>query len=269
MTAYPKGTPARFDLTEVDWDQSGAAQNADAATEGLTLNRIEDGAFDPQHPNDFWFVTTAGGAGAGSGGGGGLWKVTFDDRENPDAGGTLTLMLDGTEGLFSPDNMAIDTHGNLLIQEDPGNNAHRARLMAYRIADGALAPVAQFDAALFTSGAPGFITQDEESSGIIDAEAVYGAGRNLPARRPDPRGSGEQRRGVCRARAVLQARDRRLVFCLRQLIVTSARPSRSVGGPTHAHAPSPDAQGSAPTRLRIRHHRGQAVRVQAERPDPT
>ena len=172
--AYPKGTPARFDLTEVDWNQSGAAQNTVAAAEGLTLNRIEDGAFDPQHPNDFWFVTTAGGAGAGSGGGGGLWKITFDDREDPDAGGTLTLVLDGTEGLFSPDNMAIDTHGNLLIQEDPGNNAHRARLMAYRIADGALAPVAQFDAALFTSGEPGFITQDEESSGIIDAEAVYG-----------------------------------------------------------------------------------------------
>ena len=35
--------------------------------------------------------------------------------------------------------------------------------------------LAQFAAALFTSGAPGFITQDEESSGgIIDAEALYG-----------------------------------------------------------------------------------------------
>ena len=83
-------------------------------------------------------------------------------------------MLDGTEGLFSPDNIAIDTHGNLLIQEDPGNNAHRARLMAYRIADGTLAAVAQFDVALFITGAPNFITQDEESSGIIDAEALFG-----------------------------------------------------------------------------------------------
>ena len=172
--AYPKGTPARFDLSEVDWDQSGAAQNSQAEAAGLTLNRIEDGAFDPQHPNDFYFVTTAGGAGTGSGGGGGLWKLTFDDLENPDAGGTLTLVLDGTEGLFSPDNMAIDTHGNLLIQEDPGNNAHRARLMAYRIADGTLAVVAQFDQALFTTGGPGFITQDEESSGVIDAESLFG-----------------------------------------------------------------------------------------------
>ena len=214
--AYPKGTPARFDLTEVDWNQSGAAQNAVAAAEGLTLNRIEDGAFDPQHPNDYWFVTTAGGAGAGSGGGGGLWKITFDDRENPDVGGTLTLMLDGTEGLFSPDNMAIDTHGNLLIQEDPGNNAHRARLMAYRIADGALAPVAQFDAALFTSGEPGFITQDEESSGIIDAEAVLRRGRNVPARRPDPRGSGEQRAEFVERGQFLQARGGRLDVGLRQ-----------------------------------------------------
>lgn len=29
--------------------------------EGLTLNRIEDGAWDPSNPNDFYFLTTEGG----------------------------------------------------------------------------------------------------------------------------------------------------------------------------------------------------------------
>lgn len=46
--------------------------------------------------------------------------------------------------------------------------------MAYRISDGKLGTVAQFDPAQFTSGQPGFLTQDEESSGIIDAARIYG-----------------------------------------------------------------------------------------------
>ena len=41
--------------------------------------------------------------------------------------------------------MTIDTHGNLLIQEDPGNVNHLARIVAYRISDGALGVVARFD----------------------------------------------------------------------------------------------------------------------------
>ena len=168
-TSVGKGTPTRFDLSEVDWDQSGADQNAEVLTKGLTLNRIEDGAFDPNHPNDFYFVTTAGGNGPG----GGLWRLRWDNIENPAQGGTLTLLLDGSEGLVSPDNLDIDRKGNILIQEDPGNNPHLARIMAYRIADGALATVARFNPALFTSGQPGFITQDEESSGILDVTGFY------------------------------------------------------------------------------------------------
>ena len=42
---YGKNTAVAFDLGEVDWDQSGARQNAEAAAEGVSLNRIEDGAF--------------------------------------------------------------------------------------------------------------------------------------------------------------------------------------------------------------------------------
>jgi hypothetical protein len=170
-TTYPKGTPAPFDLAEVDWNQSGTDQNVEAAADGLSLNRIEDGAFDPSHPNDFYFVTTTGGAGTG----GGLWKLSWNDIDNPSAGGTLTLLLDGSEGgLVSIDNIDVDTHGNVIIQEDPGNNPHVATIAAYRIADGALGQVATFDPNQFTSGAPGFITQDEESSGIIDIEDLTG-----------------------------------------------------------------------------------------------
>ena len=187
-TRFGKGTPAPFDLSEVDWDQSGNRQNAEAAADGLTLNRIEDDEFDPRNPDDFWFVTTEGGKGAdvptGSFGrdGGGLWKMSFEDIEQPWLGGTLTLVLDGSEAPFlnKPDNLGIDRYGNILIQEDPGNNVHVARIVAYDIDNGDRGVVAQFDPALFKPVTPGGtdapFTIDEESSGVIDARDVLGRG---------------------------------------------------------------------------------------------
>lgn len=191
--AFSKGTPAPVTLNEVDWDQTGAEQNADAAASGLTLNRIEDGAFDPRNRNDYYFLTTEGGdttpATTGSRDGGGLWRLSFADVDRPDQGATLTLLLDGSEEvgagesrLNKPDNMTIDRHGNLLIQEDPGRNDHLARIVAYRIRDGALGVIARFDAALFGAGAdadPARLTTDEESSGIIDGERLWGRGTFL------------------------------------------------------------------------------------------
>ena len=115
--------------------------------------------------------------------GGGLWRLRFANIENPSLGGTLQLLLDGTEEIAAgepklnkPDNMAIDAHGNLLIQEDPGSNNHLARIVAYRISDGALGVVGRFDAALFGAGSATLLTIDEESGGIVDTEAFLGAG---------------------------------------------------------------------------------------------
>jgi hypothetical protein len=105
--------------------------------------------------------------------------MRFADIEDPTAGGTITLLLDGKESiaLNKPDNMVIDTRGNLLIQEDPGNVNPIARIVAYRISDGAMGAVATFDPNLFTPGASNFLTKDEESSGIIDMESLgYPAG---------------------------------------------------------------------------------------------
>ncbi len=201
-------TAAAVRLVDNDWNQSGAAQNADALADGLSLNRIEDGHWDPNNPNDFYFLTTEGGQNNGENptgplyrDGGGLWLLRWADIEDPDAGATLKLLLDGSElpggevGLHKPDNMTIDTHGNLLIQEDPGNVNHLARIVAYRISDGALGVVARFDTTLFSTGAtgdPNRLTIDEESSGIIDTEEFLGEGtfvfdaqvhtpKNLPA----------------------------------------------------------------------------------------
>jgi Bacterial protein of unknown function (DUF839) len=180
---YGKNTPAEFDLAEVDWDQSGAHQNAEDAAEGLSLNRIEDGAWDPRHPDTFYALTTEGGDTShntppAARDGGGLWKVTFEDIEHPRLGGTIELVLDGSEPpyLSKPDNMDIDRRGNLLIQEDPGNSRNIGRIVAYDTRTGALGVVATFDPVLFGFGSPDLITVDEESSGIIDARDVIGPG---------------------------------------------------------------------------------------------
>jgi len=195
-SAYPRGTEAPFSLQDIEWDQSGKNQNDEAVREGgLGLNRVEDGAFNPANKNEYFFLTTEGGdktpAATGSRDGGGLWKLTFEDVEQPQLGGTLELVLDGSESwgpgegaprTNKPDNMMIDRSGNLLIQEDPGGNDHLARILSYRISDGARGVVARFDPAKFGATNPAgttpdtraVLTTDEESSGIIQlADGSY------------------------------------------------------------------------------------------------
>lgn len=190
---YGKGVPGAVSLVEIPWNQTGALQNSQAKTSGLSLNRIEDGSWDPSHPNDYYFMTTQGGKSEGSGidlrDGGGLWRLRFKNIDKPSDGATLTLLLDGSESfgatepkLNKPDNVGIDRHGNILIQEDPGDNNHIARIVAYRIKDGALGVIARFDPKLFGQGAtadPTRLTTDEESSGIVDTERILGKGTFL------------------------------------------------------------------------------------------
>jgi Bacterial protein of unknown function (DUF839) len=186
-TVYGAHNPQPFTLAHVDAFQTGAAQAAAAtAVGGLGFTRIEDGAFNPENKNEYFFLTTEGGdktaASTGSRDGGGLWKLTYADVEHPELGGTLELLLDGSESwgtgesrVNKPDNMTIDEAGNLLIQEDPGGNDHLSRILAYRLADGARGVVARFDPALFGVTNPAgsspatraVLTTDEESSGIV------------------------------------------------------------------------------------------------------
>jgi hypothetical protein len=74
------------------------------------------------------------------------------------------------------DNIAIDTLGRILIQEDTGNNPWVSKIWLYGIDTGALVEIAHHDPALFEPGGPNFVTQDEESSGIIDAREILGEG---------------------------------------------------------------------------------------------
>ena len=77
------------------------------------------------------------------------------------------------------DNLGIDHSGHILIVEDVGNNAHNGKIWEYNINTDALVLVAQHDPTRFISGGANFLTQDEEASGIIDAQSILGPGKFL------------------------------------------------------------------------------------------
>jgi len=140
------------------------------------LQRVEDGAWDPrkEHVNDFYFVTTASLTNNSR-----LWRLRFDDIENPEKGGDIEILLRGGEGQGMLDNVTIDHHGRILMDEDPGNAGRIAKIWLYGIDTAEFIQVAEhnpkfFDPTILNNSS--FLTQDEESSGIIDAEDILGKG---------------------------------------------------------------------------------------------
>ena len=185
-TKYGKNKAFPITFAEVNTKANGKDQNIEANAKGIEFARVEDGHFDPKKPNDYYFVTTQSDSDplnkpvatttsnpatpTVARDGGALWRIRFNDVSKPLGGATLEMLLDGSEDIYmnKPDNIAVDSFGNVLIQEDPGSNAHLARIVSYRISDGKVGTIAQFKSEYFTSTGASFITQDEESSGIVD-----------------------------------------------------------------------------------------------------
>ncbi len=160
-------------------NKTGVTLNTESVTAGVTnFLRPEDGGFDPSNPNDFYFVTTNAFTLPSR-----MWRLRFNDIANPETGGTITAVLDGTEGQKMLDNMTIDKFGHILLQEDPGGQAHNAKMWQYTIATDALELVGKHDPARFgdlvaavTTPATLPFNNDEESSGIIDMSDILGPG---------------------------------------------------------------------------------------------
>lgn len=166
--------PSAFTLASLGnvENQTGAQlESATVAAGVTTFLRPEDGAWDPANPNDFYFVSTASFAGNSR-----LWRLRFTDVKNPELGGQVEAVLDGTEGHKMFDNMTVDPRGHVLLNEDVGGNERLGKVWRYTIATDNLTEIAAADPARFTTGAPGFLTNDEEPSGIIDATSILGAG---------------------------------------------------------------------------------------------
>lgn len=139
-----------------------------------TFLRPEDGAWDPTHPNDFYFNTTNGIAANSR-----IWKLHFNDLAHPEQGGTITAVLDGSEGQKMLDNMTIDNSGHILLVEDVGNNVHIGKIWQYSIANDQLVKIAAHDSTRFLAGGTNYLTQDEEASGILDVQQILGPGMFL------------------------------------------------------------------------------------------
>jgi len=166
------------DVSGLTFSQLESLSDSKGATQFL---RPEDGAWDPNNPNDFYFVTTDRYDEVKDGVGtqvarSRLYRLRFDDITQPELGGTIEAVLGGTEAGNMFDNMTIDRYGHILLQEDVGNQAHLGKIWQYDIATDTLTQIAQHDPTRFTQGATNFLTQDEESSGIIDAQNILGPG---------------------------------------------------------------------------------------------
>jgi hypothetical protein len=162
------------DLGNVE-NTTGATLNTNSNNAGVTnFLRPEDGAWDPSNPNDFYFATTNSFSNPSR-----LWKLHFTDLTKPELGGTITAVLDGTEGQKMLDNLTIDNAGHVLLVEDVGNNAHIGKVWEYNIQKDTLVQIGTHDESRFLTGAANYLTQDEEASGIIDAQAILGKGMFL------------------------------------------------------------------------------------------
>lgn len=162
--------------------KTGAALNTESAANGVTgFLRPEDGSWDPQNPNDFYFVTTdrfdqvKDGTGTQVGRSR-LYKLHFADLANPENGGTITTVLDGTTQGNMFDNITVK-NGKIILCEDVGNVSHNGKVLEFDIATGALREIAHHDVARFgdlTVAATAPFTVDEESSGVIDISDILG-----------------------------------------------------------------------------------------------
>jgi len=190
---YGKNKKADVKFLQVNTDPKFGATEKATQLIGTTFSRIEDGEFDPNNRNVYYFLTTESNKNANSTtpnpstptvsrDGGALWKLTYADINNPLAGATVEMLLDGSETpyLSKPDNLAIDEDGYLLMQEDPGGNDAVARVIAYRLSDGAIKEVAAFDPQYFAANGANFITNDEESSGVINANKLMQKSKSDP-----------------------------------------------------------------------------------------
>jgi hypothetical protein len=162
----------------------------DSQAKGVTsFQRPEDGSWDPRNSSDFYFVTTSsfGPLPAESRiGETRLWRLRFADPTDPSQGGKLTLLVSGpvgtadspaasgTQSAGSPgpqmlDNITVNNRGQVIMLEDVGNQAYRGGVWVYDIATANLSEIAEHDPDRFTPGASGFLTKDEEASGVIPA----------------------------------------------------------------------------------------------------
>jgi secreted PhoX family phosphatase len=177
LTGIPSGTPIRLVQIDDQETKTGTEIEGESLREPITeFKRPEDGSWDPQQPDDFYWVTTD--RPREQNGRSRLWRLNFGDLSDVESGdvvGTIDMVLDGTEGQEMLDNMTVDRFGRVLMQEDPGNDQDPGKIWSYEIAGDDLVLLAQQKQAHVQPGNTNpsygsYATPDDETSGIIPAE---------------------------------------------------------------------------------------------------
>jgi hypothetical protein len=174
--AAADGSFTLVDVTPTTYGSgSGLALNVQTvAAGGSNFLRPEDAGWDPKRPTVLHLATTSSTTGRSR-----IWELNFSDIANPELGGTIRVAGDGgaNGSVFQmADNLTVDKKtGHVIIQEDVGSNARLGKIWALNPGSGALLELAAHDPALFLPGAPGFLTQDEEASGVIDVTDLFKA----------------------------------------------------------------------------------------------
>jgi secreted PhoX family phosphatase len=175
-----KGTPRRCAFVPVRWDQEADALEREADAQGATgFIRVEGGVQDPAAPRHFYFATTGsefrGRSGRHVNHNGRLYRLVFDSLSDPAAGATLEMILKGSEGVVSPDHLAMDAKGGLLLAEDPTFplSGRASSLWQVSTRTGELVRLLEVNPAV---AGPSFEPSDWEITGLVDASEVLGGG---------------------------------------------------------------------------------------------
>jgi hypothetical protein len=171
---------ARFELVSFGdaTTKTGAQLETESNAELVTRwQRPEDGSWDPKHPRDYYWVTTADNTLRSR-----LWRLRFDDPAQAELGGRIDMLLDGTEGQEMMDNITVDRFGRVLIDEDPGGDPTPARIWSYDIKTDTLTQLTEQKQLVAGETPPpgtnytGYATEDEEVSGIIPLTGILPPG---------------------------------------------------------------------------------------------
>ena len=82
------------------------------------------------------------------------------------------MLLEGTEGGQMFDNMTQDHNGDIILQEDVGNQAHNGKVWRYKIGSDTIELMLQHDPARFAPAALPY-NQDEEATGVVDVTSLF------------------------------------------------------------------------------------------------
>lgn len=164
-------------MTRLEASGAGAALKVLALAKNVTqFLRPEDGAWDTTNPNRFYFATTDRFDGERQVGASRLYALNFTDINNPVAGGTITLHIDGSLGgerVQMLDNITVASDGTLILLEDPSNEDHRSKVWHFNPVMRRLTMIGQHSAKFFGPGGSQFLTNNEEASGVIEITSFF------------------------------------------------------------------------------------------------